>query len=317
MTHDLIWYKKIFHCLLALTLIISVLSGCQPIEIGEPGAMTGSATPVKKSGELTRDEAWSGIIIVESSVTVPKGKTLTITNGTTVKFAQEAGLLVDGSLYAEGQVNSAITISSNAQEPKPGDWNGIVFSEFCLNSRMEYCVVDFHKRIFSRSDSLRITNSIIAEASEAGFVCDSVAPVVEDNMITKNEVGIRCEGSASPNINHNAITANIGDGIECNDSSFPKIHYNTISNNRKNGISCHSVSSPEVESNNIMYNGGWAVYGGGRLIGNFIQGNREQGMNAIDASESLSSNQYYGVERVDSPRSSRIQNAGVRREERW
>ena len=101
------------------------------------------------------------------------------------------------------------------------------------------------------------------------------------------------------------------------DSSFATISYNVINNNRKNGISCYSVAAPEITSNNIIHNGGWAVYSGGRLTGNFIQGNKERGMNSVDSSDSLSSNQYYGVENVESPRSSRVRDAGVRREERW
>jgi len=300
-----------------LPLLAILCFGCQPIQIGQPGAMSDSSAPVTKSGELVGDKAWSGTIIVENDVIVPKDGTLTIANGTTVRFSRGSKLLINGSLYAEGQVNSAITLTSGEPEPRPGDWGGIVFSESSLNSRMEYCVLEFHTQILCRSDSLRLTDSIIAEGSVAGIICDSASPIIEDNMITKNGVGIRCEGPASPTIRYNAITANLLDGIECRDSSFAKISYNVINNNRKNGISCYSAASPEITSNNIMHNGGRAVYGGGKLTDNFIQGNNEQGMNAIDTSESLSGDQYYGVENVDSPRSSRILDAGVRRKERW
>jgi parallel beta-helix repeat protein len=272
---------------------------------------------VTKSGELMRDDTWSGAIIVESDVIVPQNDILTITSGTTVKFSKGSKLIVNGSLRAEGQVNRAITLTSAQTEPKPGDWGGIIFDETSLDCRAEYCVIDFHTQIICRSDSLRLTNSIIAEASMAGIVCDNVSPTIEDNMITKNVVGIICEGDSSPTISYNAITANLEDGIDCRDSSFATISYNVISNNRKNGISCFSVAAPEIVSNNITYNGGWAVYSGGRLTGNFIQGNKERGMRAVDTSESLSSDQYYGVENVESARSSSVQNAGVRREERW
>jgi parallel beta-helix repeat protein len=299
-----------------LSLLILCL-GCQPIKIGQPGAMSDSSVPVAKSGELAGNEAWSGTIIVESDVTVPKGSTLTIDSGTTVRFFRGSKLLIDGSLYAEGQVNRPVTLTSEEPDPKPGDWGGIVIGESSLGSRLEYCVIKFHTLVLCRSDSLRLTDSVVAEGSVAGIVCDSASATIEDNMITKNGVGIRCEVSASPTINHNAITANLLDGIECKGSSFPTISYNVITNNRKNGISCYSAASPEIVSNNIMYNGGWAVHGGGKLADNFIQGNRERGMNTIDTGESLSGDQYYGVENIDSPRSSRIQEAGVRREERW
>ena len=306
--------KRIF----AFLLMLAILSlGCQPIEIGQPGAMEDSSTPVTKSGELVGDEVWSGTIIVEGDVTVPKRVALTIDAGTTVRFSSGSKLVVNGSLFAEGQINRAITLASVDPEAETGAWGGIIFGQSSLNSRMEYCVIEFHTQILCRSDSLRLTNSIITEGGLAGIICDSASPTIEDNMIANNGVGIRCEGSASPTISYNAITSNLLDGIECKDSSFPTISYNVISNNRKNGISCYSVASPEVVSNNITYNGGWAVYGGGKLIRDFIQGNNERGMDAIETSESLSGDQYYGIESVESLRSSRVLEAGVRKEERW
>lgn len=302
----------------SLLIVIVLCTGCRPIEIGQPsGDVQAKSPPVNKSGELTVDESWSGNIIVQSDVTVPKDIALTIDKGTRVKFLKGSKLLIEGSLYAEGQINSPIHLSSGEPQPKPGDWNGIIFSEYSLNAKIEYCVIDFHTQILCQNDSLQITNSVIAEGSVAGIVCIASSPTIEDSMITKNLIGIICEKSASPVINHNAITANITDGIECKTSSFPKITNNVVSNNRKDGISCYSASSPEIESNNIIFNGGWAVYGGGKLKSNFIQGNKERGMDTVDTGQSFSGDQFYGVESVESPRSNRIMDVGVRREERW
>lgn len=306
--------KRYIFPLLCLSMIFYL--GCQPIKIGEPGGMADYSIPIAKSGELAEDESWSGIIIVKGNVIVPKGITLTIDSGTTVKFSKGSKLLINGNIYAEGEVNRAITLTSAELEPEPGDWGGIIFNDSSFNSRMEYCFIEFHTQIICRSDSLRLTQSVIAEGSIAGIICDSASPTIEDNMITRNGVGIRCEGSASPTISYNAIIANLLDGIECKGSSVPIISYNVISNNRKNGITCTSIASPDITYSNIMYNGGWAVYRGGRLVSNFLQGNNERG-NTIDTSESLSSDQYYGVESVDSPRSTRVEGAGVRKEKRW
>lgn len=312
-------YGRFSCCTVLLSLLIIVYLGCQPIEIGQPGAMSDSAVPIKKSGTLMNDESWTGLIIVESDVTVPNGMILTIDSGTRVRFFEGSKLVIHGGLYVEGQVNSAVNLTSAGPdlERKPGDWGGIIFSESSANSRIEYCVINFHEQIICQSDSLRLTDSIIAESSIVGIICDSASPIIEDNMITKNELGIRCEGPAAPTISYNAITANFSDGIECRGSSFANISYNAITNNRKNGISCYSASSPEITYNNIMHNGGWAVYDGGKLISNFIQGNNEQGMSAIDSSRSPYSDQYYGVESVESPLSTRIIEAGVRKKERW
>ena len=309
---------KVRFILCSSLIFIIFCIGCRPIEIGQSTEeLESKIPPVNKSGELTADEVWSGNIIVQGDVIVPKNITLTIDKGTRAKFSKGSKLLIEGSLYVEGQINNPIHLSSGEPQQKPGDWNGIIFTESSSNAKIQYCVIDFHTQILCQSDSINIANSVIAEGSIAGITCISSSPTIEDSMITRNLVGILCERSASPNINHNAITANITNGIECKTSSFPKITNSVISNNRKDGISCYSASSPEIESNNIIFNGGWAVYGGGKMKGNFIQGNRERGMETIDAGQSFSSDQFYGVESVESPRSTRVIDAGVRREERW
>jgi hypothetical protein len=312
------WNGKI--CLICLLFLIFIFyTGCKPIEIGEPldTADTGSSNAAKKSGELTADEFWSKNILVESDVVIPKGISLTIDSGTKVKFSKNSRLIVNGTLYAEGKPNQSITLTSNEIDPKPGDWGGVIFSEDSLNSKLEYCVFQFHTQILCSSDSLRLNKCIIAEGSVAGIVFEIASPVIEDNMITQNATGIICDKSASPNISHNAITSNLIDGIECKGSSFAIISYNVINNNRKNGIYCHAGASPEISFNNFTYNGGWAVAGGGKLSNNFIKGNREQDMNAVDNRDSLSSSQYQGVENIESPRSTPVTEAGTRKEERW
>jgi len=312
------WNEKIcWICLVCL--IVIFYNGCKPIEIGEPldTGVADSSNAVKKSGELSDDEIWSKTILVEGDVIVPKGVALTIDKGTKVRFSKNSSLIVDGTLYAEGQPNQSITLTSNEATPKPGDWGGVIFNDSGQNSKVEYCVFQFHTQIICRSDSLKLNKSIIAEGSVAGIAFELNSPTMEDNMITQNAIGIICDKSASPTISHNAITSNLTDGIECKGSSFAIISYNVISNNKKNGIYCYAGASPEVSFNNFTNNGGWAVTGGGKLSNNYIRGNREQGMDAVDTRDSLSGSQYQGIENIESPRSSSVTEAGVRKEERW
>jgi len=309
--------KKSFLTILILIFVTVIYIGCKPIEIGEPLDTVDKSNVIKKSGEITKDEIWSGTILVEGDVIVSKNGSLTIDKGSKVKFTKNTKLVVDGTLYSEGQENKSITFTSNETDPKPGDWGGIIFNESSLNSKMEFCVIQFHSAILCRSDSLKLNNCIIAEGSLAGIIFEITSPTIEDNIITKNNVGIICDKSSSPTISHNAITSNLNDGIECKGSSFPTISYNVISNNRRNGIYCYSGATPTISFNNITFNGSWAVSGGGKLSSNFIKGNREQGIDAVDTRESLSSSQYQGVENVESARSSAVAEAGVRKKERW
>ncbi len=309
--------KKHFSMAFVIMFGVIIFIGCKPIEIGEPLEIDNQANIIKKAGEINKDEIWSGVILVENDVVVPKNSSLTIDKGSKVRFVRNVKLIVDGTLYAEGEENKSITFTSNETDPKPGNWGGLIFNETSLNSKLEFCVFQFHNAIVCRSDSLKLNNCIITEGSLAGIIFEITSPTIEDNIITKNNVGIICDKSSSPIISHNAITSNLNDGIECKGSSFPTISYNVISNNRRNGIYCYSGATPIISFNNITFNGSWAVSGGGKLSSNFIKGNREQGMDAVDTNESLSSSQYQGVENVESARSSAILEAGVRKKERW
>ena len=116
----------------SLSLLTVLCLGCQPIQIGQPGGMSDSSVPVAKSGELVEDETWSGTIVMEGDVTVPKGNILTLDSGTTVRFSRGSKLVINGSLYAEGQINRAITLTSQEPDPRPGDWGGVIFSASSL-----------------------------------------------------------------------------------------------------------------------------------------------------------------------------------------
>jgi hypothetical protein len=130
--------------------------------------------------------------------------------------------------------------------------------------------------------------------------------------MTKNEIAIKCTGDASPEISRNLIRAN-NFGIVSEDGATPRITRNIRSDTRQDAIVSYSASSPSLISNNILRNGGWAVYDGGRLTDNFIQGNNKVGPNVIDRSTSRSSEQYYSVDEVEGPRSSQVLDAGPRR----
>ena len=277
------------------------------------GGTKGSSKPTKKSGTIAEDETWSGNLLIEDDVTVPEGVTLTIQPGAIVGFYTESKKMIqftiDGTLYAEGNEQNPIRFTSLILKHNPGDWAGIVFGKTSLNSILSFNIIQYHQQILVRSDSLRITNNIITNGSGAGINCDSASPFIEDNEISKNEIGIKCVGNTSAEISRNFIRANTY-GIACEDGATPKITRNIISDNRQDGIISYSASSPTITSNNIIRNRGWAVYDGGRLSDNFIQGNNKAGASAVDRGTEPTSEQYYGVEDVEQPRSSEVMDAG-------
>jgi nitrous oxidase accessory protein NosD len=86
-------------------------------------------------GNLVADNTvWDGVpgqdwaYLIESSVTVPAGKTLTIPAGTVVKFSRwnggHASLYVDGQLAAQGAAGAPVVFTSDRDDEYGGNTNG-------------------------------------------------------------------------------------------------------------------------------------------------------------------------------------------------
>ena len=303
--------KPIYSILIFISL---TMLGC---EAGTMSNINGSVSgPVEKSGALAANEVWKGNIIVKDDIAVPEGVTLTIQQGAVIGFDTTSGkplkLEVFGSLYAEGNMQSRIIFAPAKRPSKPGDWFGIVFQKSSLNSRLNFCIFQYHEQIICRTDSLRMTNCLITNGGKMGIECDSASPIIENNEISKHETGIKCINASNPEISHNLVRVNKV-GIVCESRSAPKINLNIISDNLQHGIICYSTASPAINSNNIIRNGSWAIYEGGRLTDNFIAGNKKKPPNAVDIGTGRSGDQFYSVDEENAPRAIPVEEAGPRK----
>lgn len=102
------------------------------------------------SGTLTDDATWSGTMIVDSTVTVPPGRVLTIEPGTMVLINEDAGLVVQGQLLANGTEDDLVHFTHYRNDTT---WDRIMFVE-AEDSRLAYCLFEFadcegdHKRYY-------------------------------------------------------------------------------------------------------------------------------------------------------------------------
>jgi hypothetical protein len=118
--------------LLISTLVL--LSSCQkkdtaiPIRVIEAGGYT-----------LNSDETWSGIVELKGNVTVPSGRTLTISAGTKVKIADDVEIEIEGSLLVNGTASGVVRFYSSSTNPSQDSWDQISFSGAKLE--INYCAV--------------------------------------------------------------------------------------------------------------------------------------------------------------------------------
>lgn len=81
--------------------------------------------------------------IVEHTVIVPKGVTLTVQPGITVQAVNGFGFYIYGTLNATGTSGTHITFTSGKPSPAAGDWLGIYLGPYAGASVLAYCDISY------------------------------------------------------------------------------------------------------------------------------------------------------------------------------
>ncbi len=186
---------------------------------------------------ITSSVRWSGNILIKGDVVVAPGGRLQIEPGTRIAFAPKqdearsgqdktrAELIVKGAIFAKGTINNKIVFTSAASNPRMKDWRGIVIINLKNPAVFEFAVVEYAFNGFDIKKSnpiirncqiqfnynagvkiavrskARLIGNIITDNGYAGVICETGAqPVLTDNLITKNQIGLIVFGTAVPNL---------------------------------------------------------------------------------------------------------------------
>jgi len=152
--------------------------------------------PVEKNGVLVSDETWSGTIIIQQFVNVPKGVTLTIEPGTRVLFKHYRGYkepwlkgnlqILGGTLKAVGTPASRIWFTSDAQDPINGDWNAITIRN-SNSSIISYSVIEFAVLgVLQFDSSVEVSHSIVRWINTEGLYAERSTPRFLSNIMYGN-----------------------------------------------------------------------------------------------------------------------------------
>ncbi|MGB9618901.1 MAG: right-handed parallel beta-helix repeat-containing protein, partial [Armatimonadota bacterium] len=200
--------------------------------------------------------------VVSSTLTVNSGKTLTIEPGTIVKFSywDAAGLLVNGSLVAQGTASAPIYFTSlkddsvggdtngdgNNSSPARGDWNHILITGAGASGTFDHCVVryggyggynynaPYANLACTSGGAMTVTNCTVTQSANYGIYYDGVtSPQVLDSTIASTSssfYGIYITNCPTPNVSRCTIASN-GGGVYMSSCPTPTLNDNTFNGN--------------------------------------------------------------------------------------
>jgi len=283
-----------------VTLTLTLDAG-PPIQ-SERGIFVGPGTRYIQGHTIYGDETWysGGTYVVQGSIAVAQGGSLTIEPGVRVEMSGGKQIYVNGTLNSDGAL---FTWADGINE-----WRGIHFyGAGASESRLENSTIEHTSGVYFGCNyfygqvgaiviegaSPMITGSIINESSvgkgiwmknasptinsntisgftAAGIATDyswcytsSSSPIVTGNTISNNNYGISIDRNSSGIYQDNIITDNTQSGIYTSGSGM--YQNNTFSNNNF-GISVYySTNNPVISSNIYVNNPSGDIYVSGTI----------------------------------------------------
>jgi hypothetical protein len=194
------------------------------------------------SGDLVGNTVWppagetiADVQRITNDVRIPVGSTLTIQPGTIVKFdcCFFAGLLVEGTLSADGTAAQPIVFTSDRDDTAGGDTNGDGGNTTPFNGAWER--IEFAA---TSTGSVMDNVSVRYGGDEGlGSVFVNGGQLTLTNSTLRNSVssGLRIV-AANPTVTTNVFSDNTGPAVSMDLASNPAISGVTVTNNGTNGL---------------------------------------------------------------------------------
>ncbi len=165
---------------------------------GEPGVRVLAGTIEEDSTWQLLDEDY--VIAGDVEVASSSRPVLTLSAGLTLSFEPAAGLQVGvdsyGSLAVVGTRSAPVTLTSNAESPAGGDWDGVTLGKRCDTSDVSMSYVDiaygggngYANLLFVECDGT-VSNATIRSSSAWGIYRDGASPTISSVTYSDNASG--------------------------------------------------------------------------------------------------------------------------------
>ncbi len=182
---------------------------------------------------------WSGVLYVNSSITIPWDSPLTIEAGTKVVFnaGHNYSLATSSPLYINGLSYNPVTFTSSSPSPSAGDWGVIALSNSGANgSNINYANIQYGTEVYATgANNVTIQNCNITNNSGHGiYFYESTGSSATGNTI------------ANSNVNHGIYA--LASTVNCYSNTI----YKTNQNQQGAGI-FYSGSSGTIGENDVDY----------------------------------------------------------------
>ncbi len=212
--------------------------------------------------------------LVTHNILVPEGVTLTIEPGVVVKFDGNYYIHIEGTFVADGTEDNRITFTSNRENPQPGDWDKIRFTDSSTDwdgnrgSVIRYTILEY--------------SGGGGQPAPAAITMQGASPLIENNEVSHFQDAFIWAIPSSSVIRNNHIHDGVGQSyvIAINNG---EIHSNVIENNggiRLTGIAC-SEGSATIINNRVVHNSGDGIVSyscSGLIQNNIASDNQRRGL---------------------------------------
>ncbi len=184
-------------------------------------------------GTMTNGGTWNDpniTYLITGGITVPVGKTLTISAGQVVKFSEfgNFGITVNGTLAANGTVGAPIYFTTSRDDAVGGDatnnglsdsylgqWDALKFNSTSLANVLDHVEVRYGGEagggsVIANGGPLTLTNSKVMNSAQAGVRILNSNPTLTNVTFQANEIAASMDLNSNPAIT--GVTM-IGNGV--------------------------------------------------------------------------------------------------------
>ena len=234
-----------------MDLDVALLAGSNDLRIrvvGHPSTAVDVEVVQHLGSMVNVDTVWGGQVLVGDSVVVQPGAVLTVLPGTTVAFehyrgyrdpARRLGLTVLGGIVAEGGPLAPISFTSDAADPRNGDWSMVRLEAPDGPIRFDHVVFEFAQQGLNVwQGDVSIAHSVFRWNNWEGVYFESYSDAtLEHCFIYENGYnGLAAEQYNTLELDSCEVWRNGTHGVHV-DASKVEIRQSLVHHNRASGLS--------------------------------------------------------------------------------